>query len=187
MNGIMVWVVIVLALALAFGPVLYLLPTRKDRRLAAMRLEARRLGLLVELKPVRKLDAQAEERVTAAGKRRSPVHSSVVYAMTMRGSLDRVRPWRLLRSGRGGWQFDDEFEAQPPPELLPALEPGLKDLPDDAVALEFGGSALACYWFERFPADGDTVKALKSTLAAMGERLAAMDADLTDVLSEEDN
>ena len=176
-NGAMVWIVIVLALALAFGPVLYLLPTRKDRRLAAMRLEARRQGLLVELKPVCKLDADASERVTAAGEKRSPLHSSVVYAMPVRSTLDWVRPWRLLRSQRRGWQFDAEFEAQPPPDLLPALGADLEDLPDDAVALEFAGGTLACYWLERFPADPGTVKALKITLTAIGERLVSMDAE----------
>ena len=183
----MVWIIIVLVLALAFGPVLYLLPTRKDRRLAAMRLEARRQGLLVELKPVRKLDSEADERVTAAGERRAPVHSSVVYAMPMRSRLDQVRPWRLLSSERRGWQFDTEFEAQPIPELLPALSPHLESLPDDSVALEFAGGALACYWLERFPADTGTVKGLKTTLAAIGERLIELDAELTDRLSENDH
>lgn len=179
----MVWIIIALALALAFGPVLYLLPTRKDRRLAAMRLEARRQGLSVELKPVRKIDARADERVTAAGEARSPVHSSVAYAMTMRSALDQVRPWRLLRSQRHGWRFDTEFEALPGPELLPVVEPHLQHLPDDSVALEYGGGTLACYWLERFPADAGTVRTLKTTLGAIGETLSALDAELTERLS----
>ncbi len=183
----MVWIIIALVLALAFGPVLYLLPTRRDRRLAAMRLEARRQGLSVELKSVRKLDAKPEERVTPAGTARLPVHASVVYALPLRSTLEQVRPWRLLRSERRGWEFDAEFEGQTELELLAAVEPHLEGLPDDSVAVEFGGGAVACYWLERFPADVDTVEALKTVLSAIDKALCALDAELTERLCESDD
>ena len=183
----MAWIVILLALALVIGPVLYLLPTRKDRRLAAIRLEARRQGLVVELKSVRNLDARAEERVTAGGERRTPVHASVAYALPLRARLDRIEPWWLLRSERTGWRFDSEREAHSQPDLLPELLPLLPSLPEDTVGLEFGGGTLACYWLERFPADIDTVKALKTSLFAIGEKLIAIDSELTRRLSETDS
>ena len=173
----LVWIIIVLALAIAFGPVLYLLPTRKDRRLAAMRLEARRQGLVVELRPVRKLDAAAEERVSAGGEHRSPVHDSACYKLPLRANLERIRPWRLLKSERDGWVFDIEWAMPPEPDLLPGMLPLMRNLPEDAVAVEWDGASLACYWLERFPADGDTVKALKTSLSVIGERLTAMDAE----------
>ncbi len=172
----LVWIIIVLVLAIAFGPVLYLLPTRKDRRLAAMRLEARRQGLVVELAPVRKLEADADERVSAGGVRRSPVYDSLRYALPLGATPPRMRAWRLLRSARSGWVFDMELAPPPGPELLAEILPYTRGLPDDAVALEWDGTALACYWLERFPANGDTVKALKTSLAGVGARLAAMDA-----------
>lgn len=175
----MVWIIVAFALVLAFGPVLYFLPTRRERRLAAIRLEARRQGLVVELKAVRKLDAAPEERVSAGGERRAPVHDSVSYALPLRAGLERIRPWRLLRSEQHGWQIDSDLPEPPEPTLLAELRLLLDDLPDDAVALELGGAILACYWLERFPADGDTVEALKVSLAAIARKLAAMDAELT--------
>ena len=180
------WIVILLALGLVIGPVLYLMPTRKDRRLAVIRLEARRCGLVVELRSVRNLDAPAEERVSPGGEPRAPVHASVSYAMPLRARLEHLGPWRLLRSERTGWQFDSEREAPRGPDLLAKLRPHLPALPVDAVALELEGGRLACYWLERFPADGDTVRALKAALAAIGEELIALDEDLTRRLTETD-
>ena len=173
----MAWIVVLLALALVAGPVLYLMPTRRDRRLAALRLEAGRQGLVVELKPVRNADAGAEERVSAAGRRLEPVHPSVSYAMPLRTGLEHSGSWLLLRSGRSGWGFDPEGKAPSEADLLRHLQPLLPRLPEDAVALELKAGRLACYWLERFPADDGTVRALKASLAAIGEKLAAIDRE----------
>ena len=180
------WIIILLALGLVIGPVLYLMPTRKDRRLAALRLEARREGLVVELKSVRNLDARADELVSAGGERRAPVHASVSYAMPLRARLEHIGPWRLLRSERTGWQFDSERDVPADPDVLPELRPLLPRLPNDAVALELDGRRLACYWLERFPADREVVRALKTTLVEIGEELIAIDEQLTRRLGETD-
>ena len=174
-----VWIIIVLILAVAFGPVLYLLPTRKDRRLAAMRLEARRQGLVVELKSVKKLDAGAEERVSASGARRAPVHASVAYTLTLRRNLEQLAPWRLLKSKQDGWVFDSEMAIPSEPDLLPRLLPPLGGLPHDTVALEFGGRTLACYWLETFPSDGGVIMSLKKALVAIEGQLTDIDAAIT--------
>ena len=180
------WIIILLALGLVIGPVLYLMPTRKDRRLAVIRLEARRCGLVVELRSVRNLDARAEELVSPGGERRIPVHASVSYAMPLRARLEHLRPWRLLRSERTGWQLDTERDAPPDPDMLLKLRPLLPGLPEDAVALELESGRLACCWLERFPADGDTVRALKAALVAIGEELIAFDEELTRRTKETD-
>ena len=175
----MVWIIVGLALVLAFGPVLYFLPTRRERRLADMRLEARRQGLMVELKPVRKLDPEPQERVSAGGAHRLPVHDSVSYALPLRAGLERIQPWRLLRSARDGWLFDADMPEPGEYGLLVRLAPLLRGLPDDCVALELGAGTLACYWLERYPANTDTVRALRVSLAAIAGKLAEIDAALT--------
>ena len=188
MRGIkvvdMAWIVIFLVFAVAFGPLLYLLPTRKDRRLAAMRGEARRQGLTVELKPVRKLEATADERVSAGGRTRSPTHKSIAYGLPLHPALKHVGPWRLLRSVSDRWVFDDEFPVPGDAGLLPALLPYFSKLPPDTVAVECVRREISCYWLERFPADGEAVKSLKKTLAALGEYLLAKDAELAHQLME---
>ena len=181
----MTWIVIFLALVVAFGPVLYLLPTRTDRRLAALRGEARRQGLVVELRPVRKLNATADERVSAGGRVRSPTHKSVVYGLPLRRALRHVGPWRLLRSAADEWVFDSEHpvpDSQGPPSTLSSF---FAALPDDTVAVEYADRRVSCYWLEKFPADGETVESLKTALTRLSEHLLAKDAELAERLEEE--
>ena len=174
MDGIWVGVIIVGVLIVAFGPILYVLPSKKDRRLAGLRAQARRLGLTVELKPVRNPDAAAVERVTAGGRPRAPMHASARYALTLDRMPDAAPPWRLLRSARG-WIADEGMDL--PAGWLGQLRPLIETLPDDVVAVDFSGRDLGCYWLER-PASGiDAVAKIKASLASIGGRVAALRAE----------
>ena len=46
----MTWLLIILVLVVAFGPVLWLVPSKRDKRLAALRSRARSAGLIVEMR-----------------------------------------------------------------------------------------------------------------------------------------
>ena len=171
MDGIWIGVIIVGSLTVAFGPILYLLPSRKDRRLAALRAQARRLGLTVELKPVRNPGAAAKERVTAGGRPREPMHASARYALTLNRMPGAASPWRLLRSARD-WIADEGTEL--PVEWLAELRPLIETLPDDVVAVDFGGRSVGCYWLERSPSAADAVAEIKSALEAIGKQVATL-------------
>ena len=174
MDGIWVGVIIVGVLIVAFGPILYVLPSKKDRRLAALRGEARRLGLTVELKAVRNPEAAAVERVTAGGQPRTPMHATARYALALDQMPGAAPPWRLLRSARG-WIADEGMDL--PAGWLGQLQLLIETLPDDVVAVDFGGRDLGCYWLER-PASGiDAVAKLKGSLASIGERVAALSVE----------
>ena len=175
MDGIWVGVIIVGILIVAFGPILYLLPSKKDRRLAALRAEARRLGLTVELQPVRNPDAAATERVTAGGRSRQPMHASARYALALDRMPGAPPPWRLLRSARG-WIADEGTVL--PAGWLSQLQPLIETLPDDVVAVDFGGRSVGCYWLERPASEPDAVAKLKDSLASIGGQVAALSADL---------
>ena len=175
------------------GPVLYLLPTRKDRRLAAMRLEARRhAALSVELK-LRAQDrrAGAMSASAAAGERRARTGSCercLRHDHCAPGPEHQVRPWRLLAvaADRGGGSTPNSRRC-PDPELLPkwsnpTCQHACRTIP---WPWNSEGGTLACYWLERFPADADTVRTLKTTLSAIGETLSALDAELTERLIRE--
>ena len=174
MDGFWVGVIIVGVLIVAFGPILYVLPSKKDRRLAVLRAEARRLGLTVELKPVRNPDAAPAERVTAGGRPRAPMHASARYALTLDRMPGAASPWRLLRSA-SGWIADEGMDL--PAGWLGQLQPLIEALPGDVVAIDFRGHDLGCYWLER-PASGiDAVAKLKRSLASIGERVAALSVE----------
>ena len=174
MDGIWIGVIIVGILIVAFGPILYVLPSKRDRRLAALRAEARRLGLTVELKPVRNPDAAAVERVTAGGRSRQPEHASARYALTLDRLPGAAPPWRLLRSARG-WIVDEGMDL--PEGWLDQLRPLIETLPDDVVAVDFGGRDLGCYWLERPGSETEAVANIKGALASIGGQVAALSAE----------
>ena len=173
MDGIWIGVIIVGVLIVAFGPILYVLPSKKDRRLAALRAQARQLGLTVELKPVRNPDAAAEDRVTAGGRSRTPMHASARYALALDQMPGPAPPWRLLRAARG-WIADEGTAL--PAGWLGQLLPLIDTLPDDVVAVDFGGRSVGCYWLERPTPETDAVAKLKGALASIGSQLAALSA-----------
>ena len=173
MDGFWIGIIIVGILVVAFGPILYVLPSKRDRRLAALRAEARRLGLTVELKPVRNPDAAPSERVTAGGRSRQPMHASARYALTLDRTVDAQPPWRLLRSA-DGWIADAGMD--PPAGWLGRLRPHLETLPDDAVAVDFGGRSLGCYWLERSPSATAAVAEINGALEAIGRQMAILSA-----------
>ena len=52
----MTWLLIILVLVVAFGPVLWLVPSKRDKRLSALRSRARAEGLIVEMRRIPKPD-----------------------------------------------------------------------------------------------------------------------------------
>ena len=202
-----IWLIVVAALALVVGPVFVLLPSKKERRLAALRAEARRLGLSVELRPVPNLSAGLEERVTAGGRARTPMHPSVRYALPLvleAGRRPKKSPDRSPSAGtaqaeqtttatssapasdaadnwrllRGQAGWVTDAEAPPPDELMAQLMQLLDQLPDDAVALDRQGRSLGCCWLESFPAQAASVVALKAALTAIAKAVGAWETQV---------
>lgn len=205
MDNLLIWLIILAVLGVAFGPVLLLLPSRRERRLAALRAEARRLGLSVELRPVPKLDADLGERVTAAGRIRAAMHPSVRYAMPLpaapnrptdavavppqqgspqgeeaaqplaQGLTSRMTDNWRLLRGPAGWVAD--ADAPPPHGLATQLAPLFGQLPEDAVAIDRQGGSLGCCWLESPPAQADSVARLQARLAEIAKAVAAWEAE----------
>lgn len=178
----MTWLIIVLILLAAFGPVLWLVPSKKDRHLSAIREQARREGLVVELRRLPKLQPSAQERVTAGGRVKEPVQECAAYIRTLRRKLRTLPAWRVHRGAgdleaRPGWFFDfdrrargDAFEA-----TMAALEPLFAELPGDVIALELTDRTLVTYWLERSSATRETVSELASALGAAEAALLDLD------------
>lgn len=91
------WLVVVLALIVAAGPLLWLWPSRRDRLLADLRGAARGAGLAVELASVPKLNAAAAERVSAGGKRKCPRTPCAAYRLALAEPLPLAPKWLLLK------------------------------------------------------------------------------------------
>ena len=73
------WIIAVFVIALVLGPVMYLKPSAKENRLAALRLAARKAGLTVKLDSIPTFDPEPAERVSAGGEVRQTTRSCAAY------------------------------------------------------------------------------------------------------------
>ncbi len=183
----MSWLVIIIVLAAAFGPIAYLLPSKSDRALAELRRLARAKGLEVAVTRVPKLAAAAHERVSAGGVPRQPTLDCVSYALRLPATPDKPCQWRVLRTRETsyeiapGWELDRTFSRDSTPlpgaywQILHEITPRL---PADAVALAVTESASLCYWLESVKAvdAASQVAALRTELVKLNEHHLAWDA-----------
>lgn len=184
-EAALLWIVLVLVAAVAIGPILYLLPSKRDKRAAAFRREALQAGLVVELAHVPKLDAAAAERVSAGGKRRDPAVDCVAYRLPLPKRLPAAPRWYLLRS-EGDDQDMPGWTALQPPASVPKLAADywrdvraiVEALPPGCVGLQADAGALAWLGHE-VEAAGDARQAVarvRDALAAIGELHRRLDA-----------
>lgn len=174
----MAWWVIVLLLVAAFGPVLWIMPSPRDRFLAKLRTGARTRGLLVELTQLPDLAAPPEARVSAGGKRREPTIACSAYRLPLPRSVKHAPCWRALAqpaldsppdSPLEGWTLDDDPDADP--QYWDHVRALVGSVPVQMLAIETGRSQVSVYWRERTaPEDLDsTLDALQQTLQALAD------------------
>jgi hypothetical protein len=65
-----VWIIIIVIMLVAFGPLMWLRPSRRERRQAALRQRAYQEGMRVELRRLPKREPAPEERLSASGRAR---------------------------------------------------------------------------------------------------------------------
>jgi hypothetical protein len=194
--------IICIVLLVAFGPVLWLIPSKKDKRLAGLRERARKEGFVVELKRLPKLDPTPEERVSAGGRPREPVVECAAYSCTMVKKLDCLPPWRLLRTTddsasqtqnpakpRSGWVFETGRRPQRDhlSEMLDATDEVFEVLPGDVLALEVTTRQLTFYWLEKPNADLSVLSTLMAHFQAWEARLRALDEKILAAKNTEDS
>jgi hypothetical protein len=179
------WVVIVLIFIVAFGPLLWLMPSRRERRLAALRQRAYQAGLRVEMGRVPRADPAPEQRVTAGGRPMDLSRETAIYLHPLARRLRVLPSARLLRGEHGlparpGWSF--EAGARPDDahlrDVLDAVGPLLERLPADVVAVAWRPHEVAVYWLESPGSTVDSVAVLGAWLAGAATELSDLDTRL---------
>lgn len=176
----MAWWMIVLLLVAAFGPILWILPSRRDRLLASLRSGARRRGLLVELTRLPDLAAPPEARVSAGGKPRVPTVSCTAYRQPMSRAVNHAPRWRLLavdpavsstvNRGTGpvpGWVFDGAVAGDE--QYWARGTQRLSRLPDAVLGVEADRNQVSVFWRERV-----VVEQIDSILDDLAEALQGL-------------
>lgn len=166
----MEWFIILLALGVAIGPILYLMPSDRDRYLTSLRAVARKLGYTVQLDKVLKLDPTDDERVTAGGGMRQPALSCARYQLPLGITLNSLHPITLLRIPQTPTVPVERLDsvwgvaALGDPAQLKALQvwlarpaatrelvAAMNQLPDDVAAVQLDKRFIAVFWHERHP------------------------------------
>ena len=87
----MVWAIIIGVLLVAIGPVLYVIPSKRDKQLAALRARARVSGLAVD-------NATGNDKVSAGGKKREARIKCTTYTLVLPIQIPEAPGWHLARS-----------------------------------------------------------------------------------------
>ena len=185
----MTWLIVGGLLILAFAPILWLMPTKRDRQLVKLRQQARREGLMVEVTAVPKRGAGPEERVGADGVERDATRPCCAYRLLASRPWRGAPCWFLLRDQNGagpvaGWVAHPDVQ-------LPGVDAGywaavgrvFDGLDDQCVGMEVTGSAASWYWLEnargREAADlvGEIAQRLRAIAALQSRFEAPADSD----------
>ncbi|MCP5179788.1 MAG: hypothetical protein H6993_07660 [Pseudomonadales bacterium] len=170
----MVWLMLIAAAVLVIGPVLYILPSQRDRQRADMRATARQQGLVVELAHVYDVDSPLHERVSASGVARRPELACVRYGLPLGKPLTGVTDLRLVRGRGGDWGHEPGVAASP--LLERAVQASLGTLPPDTRGLVVSSSVVWLYWQE-VVSEGTspqaTVEAVAVSLRGLRDRVVA--------------
>ena len=183
---VLAWFIIGIVLVAAVGPIFWLLPSKRDRIQGRLRAAARHAGLTVEIAELPKVEARAEERVSAGGKPRDATIRCVAYRLALPRRLPDAPGWLLLRSSRES-RFVAGWTTLTPPHRLPAAQaPYWRDvaaiinaLPGGCAAVEAGIRHISWYGRERLGGNSpETVVAgIRDGLQAMGELHRELDRD----------
>lgn len=181
----MVWVVIVLVFLVAFGPILWLMPSKRDKRLSALRQQAYRQGMRVEMRRLPKQDPSAEERVSPGGRERDLTREYAAYIHPLGRRLRMLPRWRVLRGSDGlaalpGWIFAPGSKPDHPrlDAALAVVAPVLEAMPEDVLAVECESQSVAGYWTEAPGTTPDRVQDLGQRLEDAARHLNELDARL---------
>ena len=166
----MEWFIILLALGVVIGPILYLMPSDRDRYLTSLRALARKLGYTVQLDKVLKLDPTDDERVTAGGGVRHPALSCARYQLPLGITLNNLPAVALLRIPPtpnvpverldNGWgvaaqgdpaQLKSLQQWLARPAAVRELVTAMNQLPGDVVAVQLDKRFVAAFWREQNP------------------------------------
>ena len=173
------WVVVALAIAVAIGPILWLLPSKRDKRLAELRAAARNAGLVVEGTAVPKLDPDAVERVSAGGVARDAKTDCVAYRLPLPRPLPAAPRWQLLKSERGcrhlaGWTCLDTAINLPASaeDYWHRIGSIIDALPGGCIGIQADGRMVAWLGLER--AEDDTAVAVVADIRAGLDAIGAL-------------
>lgn len=131
-------IIMALALAMVIGPVLFMQPTKRQRRLAHLRAQATAMGLSVQMEKIKdETYGVYQKSWPLTGKERR-----------------KLQPWRAERMPYAhGLHLAQYWQVNNPQALTPVLreqlDSALAKVPPGVVAVEVSAAGARCFWNER--------------------------------------
>jgi len=178
------WIIAVFVIALVLGPVMYLKPSTKENRLAALRLAARKAGLTVKLDSIPTFDPEPAERVSAGGEVRQTTRSCAAYQRGITLSEPMPIQFRVLRMPptptvpvnevHPGWALDQGLEGSFENKVGQSIYGLLDKAPAFCVGFSVDVRFLSCYWFEQAQEGGTEVDEIAMFLQSAEREIASL-------------
>ena len=158
----MFWLIIILIMAALIGPVVYLMPTKRERRQSKARLLARKVGMRVSVETLPDFSVEREEFVSPSGIVRSPTVESTVYRLRLDKPDERASTWIIYKSKNvvvgyvpspltgGVWEGLGEDTLPIMDNYWERLEKAMMELPEKCLALEVTNEFVAWKGKEAF-------------------------------------
>lgn len=157
----MVYVLIGVAILFIVGPIIAVLPSKRQREQMAMRKQAMARGVSIEFTSIEDPDPDPEKYLSNTGKPLERIKKVVAYRILRpKPSGWRQMPridWCVVRAGDSpgdeladGWQWEKRL---PPPEMSNELRSflanRLQKMPNDVVRVDEVRFVISVYWNER--------------------------------------
>ena len=158
----MFWLIIFLIVAALVGPIVYLMPTKREKKQASARLQAKKLGLGVTVETIPDLNVAREDMVSPSGIIRSPTLECTVYRLRFGQRNDPGSHWSLFSSNKEplgfsqspleGWFWEGLLENRKPikEEYWNQLKKAMHKMPKPCLALEVSPEFIAWKGKETF-------------------------------------
>lgn len=167
----MLWIMLTTAMLLVFGGMLAVLPSKRERQVGHMRIEARKQGLSIGSESVPNVNAPIHERVTSGGQVKTPMIQCVVWGKHYSEELAEIPTWRLLKSTKdkspiAGYVADPPLSDvinQMDSSYWSELQKVLESLPGRLVAIQCTSQTVSWIGIERIDTTTDRFIAQMST------------------------
>ena len=151
----MTYIIIIIIVSIVLGPIFWIMPSAKDKRLVNLRDMAMSAGFHIKVCDL--------PQVNRAKVRREPAEKGVMYRLPFPQIDRKLRPDYEL-------YLRDESEVQTG-RYQSQLAQLLEDLPADVVAVELSPVGSGLYWRER--GGGDVIESFKQKLEQFNQAIVS--------------
>lgn len=159
----MFWIIATTAFLMVFGGILFVLPSKKERQIGKMRIDARKTGLHTQSVVVKDVNAPMTEKVTAGGQIRNPKVQCIAWEKRYLDQYTGIPKWILYEASKGDEPFKGytveppiaEFRLNQESEYWRRVGRAIDQLPRKIVAVKSSQDGVAWIGHERLDSTPD--------------------------------